>query len=212
MATSKASSRFLFYGNSLCLDFVNTERMREGARVDLIESADDLWEWMLESGALPLDAVESGKRQLPGEVAVREAKELRAALRGMARQMAAGETVAPEIAEMLNAHLRRRRGYQQLTLGEGGWTRRFHSEDAQGMDFLFTLVDSAIDLLSGGQGLVRQCESNHCILYFFDTTKNHRRRWCCMEGCGNRHKAAEHYRRRKAKDSRHETLDEKTPL
>jgi predicted RNA-binding Zn ribbon-like protein len=28
------------------------------------------------------------------------------------------------------------------------------------------------------------------VLWFFDRTKSHRRRWCSMAVCGNRHKAA----------------------
>ncbi|WP_108260949.1 CGNR zinc finger domain-containing protein [Mangrovicoccus ximenensis] len=37
---------------------------------------------------------------------------------------------------------------------------------------------------------VRNCEGPSCTLYFLDVSKNHRRRWCSMEVCGNRAKAA----------------------
>jgi predicted RNA-binding Zn ribbon-like protein len=36
-------------------------------------------------------------------------------------------------------------------------------------------------------------------LYFYDTTKNHTRRWCSMTGCGNRAKAAAFYERKKSR-------------
>jgi predicted RNA-binding Zn ribbon-like protein len=29
-----------------------------------------------------------------------------------------------------------------------------------------------------------------CVLYFYDTTKNHRRQWCSVPTCGHRHKVA----------------------
>jgi predicted RNA-binding Zn ribbon-like protein len=29
------------------------------------------------------------------------------------------------------------------------------------------------------------CKNQACILYFYDTTKNHRRNWCSMGICGN---------------------------
>jgi predicted RNA-binding Zn ribbon-like protein len=32
-------------------------------------------------------------------------------------------------------------------------------------------------------------------LQFYDASKNHSRRWCSMNACGNRMKAALHYRR-----------------
>jgi predicted RNA-binding Zn ribbon-like protein len=35
-------------------------------------------------------------------------------------------------------------------------------------------------------------------MVFYDTTKNHQRRWCSMEICGNRHKAALHRKKKKA--------------
>ena len=37
---------------------------------------------------------------------------------------------------------------------------------------------------------VRQCEGPTCTLWFLDVSKNHKRRWCSMEVCGNRAKAA----------------------
>jgi predicted RNA-binding Zn ribbon-like protein len=37
---------------------------------------------------------------------------------------------------------------------------------------------------------VRRCEGVDCVLWFYDRTKAHRRRWCSMEGCGNRAKVA----------------------
>jgi predicted RNA-binding Zn ribbon-like protein len=37
------------------------------------------------------------------------------------------------------------------------------------------------------------------VLFFYDTTKNHARRWCSMAFCGNRHKVAAHYRRQQGK-------------
>jgi predicted RNA-binding Zn ribbon-like protein len=37
---------------------------------------------------------------------------------------------------------------------------------------------------------VRKCEDPECILYFYDASKNHSRRWCSMELCGNRAKVA----------------------
>lgn len=46
---------------------------------------------------------------------------------------------------------------------------------------------------------IRKCEHEQCILYFIDTSKSGKRRWCSMETCGNRQKAAEFYARKKQK-------------
>ncbi|MET3290873.1 UNVERIFIED_CONTAM: putative RNA-binding Zn ribbon-like protein [Brevibacillus sp. OAP136] len=44
---------------------------------------------------------------------------------------------------------------------------------------------------------IRSCEHEECILHFIDTSKSGKRRWCSMETCGNRQKAAEFYARKK---------------
>jgi predicted RNA-binding Zn ribbon-like protein len=38
------------------------------------------------------------------------------------------------------------------------------------------------------RGRIRKCGASDCEVYFIDTSKGHRRRWCSMENCGNREK------------------------
>ncbi|MBD2871927.1 CGNR zinc finger domain-containing protein [Paenibacillus sp. IB182493] len=44
---------------------------------------------------------------------------------------------------------------------------------------------------------IRKCEHDSCILHFVDTSKSGKRRWCSMDLCGNRQKAADFYARKK---------------
>ncbi|HEY1176305.1 MAG TPA: CGNR zinc finger domain-containing protein, partial [Phytomonospora sp.] len=46
-----------------------------------------------------------------------------------------------------------------------------------------------LDLLEGRTERIRKCANPDCLLWFLDVSKNGRRRWCSMEGCGNRAKA-----------------------
>ncbi|MCB0153982.1 MAG: CGNR zinc finger domain-containing protein, partial [Anaerolineae bacterium] len=56
---------------------------------------------------------------------------------------------------------------------------------------------SAAELLTSDRlNRVGQCAGESCGWLFLDTTRNHSRRWCEMEHCGNRAKAKRHYRRR----------------
>ena len=65
------------------------------------------------------------------------------------------------------------------------------------MQLLAPVARSAAWLLEHGDPtLVRRCGGSGCVLLFYDTTKNHSRRWCSMEGCGSRAKAGAYYRRR----------------
>jgi predicted RNA-binding Zn ribbon-like protein len=61
---------------------------------------------------------------------------------------------------------------------------------------LAPLAETAARLLVAGDfNLVRKCEHPDCTLCFYDRTKSHRRRWCSMAVCGNRHKVASFRRR-----------------
>lgn len=185
------SGPFLLIANALWLDFVNTEIAVEGEPVDLLQSEADLRAWLAQAGVL-------GAGEPPDVTLLPRALELRAFLRSLAGQLSQGLPISAEAAETLNGWLRSRRGSLQLQRRDEGWELGFQSEDAPGADALFPLVQSAADLLSAGDWhLVRRCEGPKCILFFYDTSKNHKRRWCRMEGCGNRHKAAVHYRRQR---------------
>ena len=65
---------------------------------------------------------------------------------------------------------------------------------------LYQIIHSIIHTLDTvSPDLIRKCEHENCILYFIDTSKSGKRRWCSMETCGNRQKAAEFYARKKNK-------------
>jgi predicted RNA-binding Zn ribbon-like protein len=63
---------------------------------------------------------------------------------------------------------------------------------------LASIARDAIDLLGGPLATrVRECAAEDCALLFVDASRPGRRRWCSMEGCGNRAKTTS-YRRRRA--------------
>src|SRR5437867_3930953 len=79
-----------------------------------------------------------------------------------------------------------------------GFERRRLFQPREPIHLLVPVAESASDLLCHGDlALILKCENPRCILYFYDTTKNHARRWCSMTVCGNRMKVAAHYRRRR---------------
>lgn len=67
---------------------------------------------------------------------------------------------------------------------------------------LVTLAREAVQLFGGdAAGLIRQCHSPTCTLYFIDTSRRGDRQWCSMSACGNKAKAAG-FRRRQRKRQR----------
>ena len=62
-------------------------------------------------------------------------------------------------------------------------------EPRQPEDLLTPLAHSAATLFAHvDRSRVRKCDQ--CVLYFHDTSKKGRRRWCSMQLCGNRRKVA----------------------
>ncbi|MTH51874.1 CGNR zinc finger domain-containing protein [Bacillus mangrovi] len=65
---------------------------------------------------------------------------------------------------------------------------------------LYSILDSLLDTLENiPLERIRKCNHEECKLYFVDTSKGGKRRWCSMELCGNRKKAAEFYSKKKKK-------------
>src|ERR1700736_4994761 len=60
--------------------------------------------------------------------------------------------------------------------------------------------------------LHRCANTKTCTLYFYDTTKNHRRRWCSVAACGNRHKVAAFRSRQKKSSRKEENLIPASPI
>jgi len=192
---------FLWVGNHACLDFVNTEAILQGERVDLLTDAGRLVAWLERAGILTEEqssALAATWRDHPtgGEATLRRVREFRLYLRGMAVELAeTGAASEPSVAAV-NAALKARVGYRQIQRTDAGtYVERF--ADTEGRpDIVGLLAETAADLLCHADlSLIRRCENPRCILYFYDTTKNHARRWCSMGVCGNRAKAAAHYRR-----------------
>lgn len=191
---------FVFIGENLALDFINTQQMREGRELDTLPDYAALLEWLV--AAKVLDAAQAKaafKRWEKGAAGKRghtQAQQLRAALRGMIENIVADKPVAQSSLDSTNEILQQGATYVQVVRKHGGFEKHAHTDRAKAVQLLVPIAEAAADLLCHGNlDLVKKCDNPRCILYFYDTTKNHARRWCSMAGCGNRMKAAAHYRR-----------------
>ena len=191
---------FSLVGNLPCLDLVNTEPMRDGRRVDLLTGFGDLVRWL---GAAGLLTEEGARRALerwqgaPGAAAALvEARRLRAALRLGAERLAAGRSAGPAMVRAVNRALASGPTYRRLVRQGDRFVTRLEPVSGSALQLLTPVAESAAWLLEHGDAsLVRRCGGPGCVLLFYDTTKNHSRRWCSMEACGSRAKAGAYYRR-----------------
>jgi predicted RNA-binding Zn ribbon-like protein len=190
--------RFLFVGNQPCLDFINTDLVINGQPTDLLSSFHDLVAWLSQAG---LVTQEVGKRierggGADGSETLKQAKQFRATMREMAHRMADGKPVPQTALDAINYLLRHRLGYPQIARRSGTFERKYQTGFDESNQVLGVLAEAASDLLvTCDLSLIKKCQNPACVLFFYDTTKNHARHWCSMTLCGNRSKVAAHYHR-----------------
>ena len=203
MTTGRAQLRqpFLFVGNHPCLDFINTQMIVRGNPTDLLGGCEDLVAWLVQ--AHMVDKVQAAVVMTQWghedqEQLFEQGVMFRRTLRDMVARIVARKSIAGSAIASINHILSRCPGYPQLVYKKGGYTRQFQSQAVQKDGLLAPLAEAASDLLCSGKwSLVKKCGNPACILYFYDTTKNHTRNWCSMQLCGNRKKVAAHYQRKR---------------
>ena len=173
-------------GDHLAMDLLNTEAMVDGEAVDYWRNGEDVLGWLARHGVTPAD----GDGPLDREALLARGRTLRSLARQLIEQRKQGSL--GDIAA-LNAYLHAHVSAPHLARdSEGGLTltRRVRADPVASM--LGTVAEAAAQLLVDGDfNLVKQCEHPECILWFYDRTKAHKRRWCSMALCGNRYKAAQ---------------------
>jgi predicted RNA-binding Zn ribbon-like protein len=186
---------FPFLANALWLDFVNTELSDGGERIELLGSFDDLSRWARDAQLIDDDQARAfASAGSPGQrdALLRDAHELRTELRKAAARLAHGDAPTAAVLERVNALL----GEAPTTLAikRSGKTWRLESRSAVSPRAMLARVaeNFARYLVGADVALLRACASEQCRMFFHDTSKNHKRRWCSMEYCGNRAKVASH--------------------
>jgi predicted RNA-binding Zn ribbon-like protein len=101
--------------------------------------------------------------------------------------------------EPINDLLRLTEGHDELVLRSEGWRLEFIARES-GLEWLLAAIArSAAELIvEGPNAPIRICANPSCRLFFYDDSRTHRRRWCSMAVCGNRHKVASFLRRHNA--------------
>ena len=189
---------FLFIGNQPCLDFVNTDLVMNGQPTDLLTSFPDLIAWVIQAGLMTAEEAKEIEREdaRHGTDTLRRAKAFRTTMQGLVERLAVHKSVPQTAVDAINHLLRHRIGYPQVTRRNRTFERTHQAEGEGSSRLLGLLAETASDLLcTCDVSLIKKCQNPACVLFFYDTTKNHARHWCSMSGCGNRSKVAAHYHR-----------------
>jgi predicted RNA-binding Zn ribbon-like protein len=176
------------------LEILNTVSQVDGKLVDSLESDRDVVRWLVRVGwPLEHDLVNLRPSSL-----LETTRILRETIRTLIEKRKAGKRINPG---MLNKFLAEARSQLELVAtGNGKLDLKRRWERQTPEQILAPLAESAAELLATGDfSLVRRCDNDECVLWFYDRTKSHRRRWCSMATCGNRHKVAAFRKRQQRK-------------
>lgn len=198
------ASNVRLVGGRLCLDFVNTVNDHTLASPkEYLSDYAALVAWARHAGAL----AEAPAGALLAEVALRPAaaaetlawaRELRAALFRAFMAAPAGQPLEPSDLATLDQALERAPRRARLSQSGARLVWQWDEGDEPLDRPVWPVIWSAADLLTAPEvALVRKCAGEGCGWLFLDTSRNHTRRWCSMEDCGNRAKARRHYAQRK---------------
>lgn len=193
------------------LEFTNTvgnhASQHPGER--LFEYA-DLLAWAKEIGLLSDEQVQGLTRRAtnqPGEAATIFAKslELREAVYRIFVAQTRGKSPAESDLALLNAALTRSTGSAQVVRRSGRFEWEWNFDENRLDSPLWILALSAMDLMTSENcQRVGQCaDEDGCGWLFVDTSKNHSRRWCDINDCGNRAKQRRYQKRAHQPHPRH---------
>ena len=193
---------FLFLGNHLALDFLNTRPVQNGEATELLPDFEGLLRRFQAAELLsPGEAAKIRRRWGESNRARRSVELVRALRERLRNEVLAwegGAAVHRGITDELNRMMAEHPMRSRLKTTRNGVVRERWFETEQPEDLLAPLADSAATLFAEvSHDRVRKC--GECVLHFHDTSKKGTRRWCSMQLCGNRLKVAAYAaRRRKA--------------
>jgi predicted RNA-binding Zn ribbon-like protein len=194
-ATPEWVDGFLFLGNQLAVDFLNTSPVLEEGPKELLPDLESLVRWLIAAGVLTGTNAATRLRRWrdspKAEAFLKKLLAFRESLREEVIRRERGLSVNGAFLEELNRLLREHPSRMAVQRRAGELSLGLVFEPREPEDFWAPIVAAAADLLSGvPRERVRKCESAACVLHFHDTSKKGSRRWCSMHICGNKVKVA----------------------
>jgi predicted RNA-binding Zn ribbon-like protein len=184
---------FLFLGNDLALDFVNTRPELNGEPKELLVDWSSLIRWF--RAAELIDAREAASfernwaKSAEAQTTLNAMWALREKLRKVLFDWEKDGRLPTSTVRQLNDLMSQHPMLKKIK-SEAGKVVAMQCFDLRRPNDLFApLANAAANLFTElNRERVRKCE--HCVLHFHDTSKIGTRRWCSMRLCGNRAKVA----------------------
>jgi len=184
---------FLFVGNHLALDFLNTRPVQNGEPTELLSDFRALLRWFQAAGLLSSREVTNLQRQsgqsATAQRALDDIRQFREKLRKEVLAWEGGADVHRATVDELNRLMAAHPMHSKLQATGNVPSLEPWFEPQQPEDLFAPLAQSAAKLFAEvDRTRVRKC--GQCVLHFYDSSKKGTRRWCSMRLCGNRLKVA----------------------
>ncbi len=191
---------FLFVGNHLALDFLNSRPVQNGEPTELLSDFSTLLRWFQAAGLLSPREMTSLQRQSGESATARRTldamRQFRERLRKEVLAWEGGADVHRASVEELNRLMAAHPMLSKVQATGNVPSLELWFEPHQPEDLFAPLAHSAAKLFAeADRSRVRKC--GQCVLHFYDTSKKGTRRWCSMQLCGNRLKVAAYAARRR---------------
>lgn len=188
-----------FVGGNLALDFADSLWSDQHGTVDALPSYAAAVRWFELAGVLTAADVRGLLRfdgTAPANAVLVSLRTFRSVLRAMLDEHRKTRTIGQRYVNAINDELGRCGCARALVRRSGAYVIQVRYRFAQPEDLLMPVANAAADLIAREDlTRVKRCGSDCCDMYFLDTSRNRSRTWCDMAVCGNRAKAATHYRR-----------------
>ena len=192
---------FLFIGNQLALDLLNTRPLMDGQLVELLPDFGAVLRWLRAAGLL--DGAQVGRlerrwgKSAEARRTVEEIREFRERLRAELLRWEDGGALSHAMVRELNRLQAEYPMRRRLAAKSGAPAMESYFEVQKPEDLFAPLADAAARLFTeADRARLRKCRN--CILHFLDTSKKGTRQWCSMQLCGNRFKVAAYAARKRS--------------
>src|SRR5215470_781285 len=184
---------FLFVGNEVVLDFVNTRPVQDGRPMEQLKDFGAVLRWFQAAELLRPGEVARLERQWGGTARAQKTTEamweLREKLRAEILSWEHGGAIRGSTIGDLNILLADHPMRTKLKANGSALLAELWFEVRELEDLFASLAHSTATLFTTvDPKRVRKCAI--CVLHFHDTSKKGTRRWCSMRLCGNRLKVA----------------------
>jgi predicted RNA-binding Zn ribbon-like protein len=195
------AEEFQLVAGHLALDFANTldYRYDPDRLIDLLPSYERFLAFCRQSEvitAVQMRKLLEGLSEFNSQLVLKEVIELREALYFLILSAVHGRRPDESHLRALNRFIS-----EAQTVDEVVWHKRRFVRSSRDVterpDWpLRGVVDAAMVLITSSDIYnVRECSERTCRWFFLDRSRNHSRRWCDMQLCGNRSKAKRFYAR-----------------